>query len=281
MVRTSFALMILLFVGLSAPAYGDDFYVVDVLAYAKSRDATIPGTCSVFQWDADTVFYNLSNASVTVDLIGVSNEPINPTATRSFSIPAGTAASVRQHTRAGWQPLSGDGMWISHVRTSGPVAAESELLPSQLTLFCPGPGPSTLQTYGKTALPVFRALVPSGQRQTITGLTLGDVESHIYAFVYNGGTSAADVTIEVRRACDGSLVLTQHGSIPANTIRQFDAAPRPDNLGCPQVAGGVGLYRLAFATVTVSQPSLAFAAMLPDTQLPMSTVQVSGGSPPP
>ena len=274
--RRRIAVLTLVAAAVAPHIFGDDYYLIGAFAQGAGIDA-----CSSFLFQADTAFLNLSNDVVTATLLGVSNTPPLLPDLKSFTIPPGRVTSTEQQVRGFWQPRSLDGVWIYHISTSGPVIVDSELFASQ---FSPGGQLNgcklfLFQIYGKTRLPVFRALIPAGQAQVITGLTLGDVQSHINVFVYNAATSSADATIEIHRACDGVLLVTQHGSLIANTIREFDAVVGPDTSSCP-APSGAGLNHLAYAIVTVSQPSLAFASMIPDLTIPTSTLQVSGGSQP-
>lgn len=265
--------LIVSFVLVSA-AYASDVYVVDAYALA----AKIPNSCTSLVWDADTVFYNLSNTDAVVTLLGISNGTRNPGFPNTFTIPAGTATSIRQKIGALWHPLSNDAVWVYHLDVPDGVRVDTELFPESTTLFCPRPVIVT-QPYGKVQIPVFRTLTPAGQSQFIGGLTLGDVPAHMNVAIYNAGETTAHATIQVFRACDARLVASQQVTIPANTIWQFPAVPAPNTTGA--CASGImqpnGLNSLAYAAVVVDSPSLSFASAASDIEPPISTILFSAG----
>jgi hypothetical protein len=109
----------------------------------------------------------------------------------------------------------------------------------------------------------------------LTGLTLGDLNSHINIGIYNAGRDPASAVVEIHRACDGVVVDNRTVSVPVDTIQQFGGfAAIASSVDCP-FNGVNGLNRLAYAVVTVNQPSLSYAAIVADGQLPISAVQVS------
>lgn len=263
--------------GAASVCQADDVYIVD----ASGIGPFLPDSCARLLWIADTVFYNLGGTDAAVKLLGVSNGTINSDAPTTLDIPAGHSASIRQIVGSRWQPATADGLWIYHLSVPPGIKFDSGLFPSRTSLSCIGPPGPDSQAFGKTRLPVFHGLVPAGQQQLLTGLTLGDFPSRINVAVYNAGSSIASATIEIHRACDGALMDSRTAVLEPNTIEQFGGF----SIGEVPVActlafiGPNGLNRLAYAVVTVDQPSVSFASILANGQVPVSSIQVSGPMP--
>jgi hypothetical protein len=259
------------------PARADDVYVVD----ADAIGPRLANGCSELLWAADTVFYNLTSADAVVTLLGVSNGEVHTGAPTTFSVKADSAASIRQKVGGAWQPTNGPALWVYRLNIAAGIEADSEMFPSLLNRMCPGPV-VVLQPFGKARLPVFKKLVPSGHKQVLTGLTLGDQASRVNIAIYNAGTEPAGATLEMHRACDGVLVQTRSVVVPSNVIQQFGAFSLPEtDVACTKAYNGPnGLNRLAYAVVTVTQPSFSFASVLSNEQSPVSTIQISAPAPP-
>ncbi len=267
----TFAFTIVLVVWAATPCRADDVYVIDFFA----AGSFLPDSCTQLLWDSDTVFYNVGSASAAVTLLGVSNGGTSGIVPTAFSVDAGRATSIRQQVGLMWQPRSTTGLWVYHLSVPSSILVDSELLPSVTNASCSVPV-VVLQPFGKTRLPVFRALVPAGQAQILAGLTVGDLPSRINVAVYNGGVGTASVTIGIMRACDGSLLDSRLATLPPNTVEQFGGF-----LGVGDGSGNCahGLNRLAYAIVTVDQPSVSFASIVANGQTPVSSIQVSGSEP--
>jgi hypothetical protein len=267
--------LLIFVVGSVLTVRADDLYVIDMRAVGARLPA--PDTCNAFLWDADTVFYNLGASDASVALVGVSNGSIQPGIRTTFPLPAGRATSIREAMGTAWSPTSTGGIWLYHLNVPAGVRVESGMLLSLTNPFCTTPG-FISQPYGKAALPVFRSLVPTGQQQVLTGLTLGDIAAHINVGIYNGGNDAASATVEIHRACDGALVDTRTVSLQPNSLQQFGGFAVSDTpAACTQAFSGPnGLNHAAYAVVTVDQPSVSFASTVANAQLPTTTIQVTG-----
>lgn len=263
-----------------------DVYVLDMAARAQR----LPDSCTALFWDADTLFYNTGNSMATVSLIGISNGLGNSDRSQpaAATIPGGSILSLRANTR--WWEGADAGLWLYHLNVPDGVVVDGEMLPSRDTSFCPG-APRTLQSFGKERLPVFRSLVPSGSKQSIRGLTLGDLPAHINVGIYNAGPVSANATIELRRACDNAVVETRLVNVAADSVQQFTGFQVPSSSACALATdfGGVsGLNGLGYVSVTVDQPSLTFASVVSTADVPVSsianvpisTVQVEPGTVP-
>jgi uncharacterized protein YceK len=258
-----------------------EMYILDMHAGGQR----LPNSCTSLLWDADTVFYNTGNAAATVSLLGMTNgASLLPGQAQQFTIPAGGATSMRRET--GWSLEVIDPLWIYRLDVPASVVVDSEMLPSRITTLCPGPL-GVLQSFGKTQLPVFRSLASAGLKQTIRGLTVGDLPAHINVGIYNAGANAATAIIDVYRACDGVQIDRRAVSIRADSVQQFTGFAVPSLSPCAQARniGPSGLNGLAFVTVVADQPSLSFGSVVSTADVatssvanvPISTIQVAPG----
>ena len=263
---------------LSLPLLADDYYLIEMNTPGQRVNS-----CETFFWDADAVFYNLTSQSETVTLAGVSNGDLWPGTSTSLDVPAGRATSLRQGAGIPWEPRSAPPMWIIHITAPPSLLVESSMI---LGLSIGGGEclvpPFFAPDYGKTQLPVFRALVPANRRQLIGGLSIGDVPGHINVAIYNAGPTVASGTIEVHRACDGATLEMRSVTIDANTAQQFTGFQVPDLANaCAPLDPSSAVSRLAYVVVTVDQPSVTFASILGAATVtnnqPVSTIQVMPG----
>jgi hypothetical protein len=276
------SLAFLLFLAL--PALANDYYLIGMNVPGQTLDG-----CTTFFWDADAIFYNLGSADQVVTLAGVSNQfappgaPVPPPQPVTLRVPPGRATSLRQTARIPWEPESAAPMWIIHVIAPPELVVDSEM---PLGIAGGGCGPRSPQFFaqqnGKTQLPVFRSLVAAGQRQLIRGLSIGDVAGHINVAIYNGGSRTASATIEMHRACDGAITETRNVVIAPNFVLQFTGFAIPETAqACAPLDPSSGLSHLAYAIVTVDQPSLTFASILGPALVTSnqfaSTIQVKPG----
>jgi len=275
--QISLALLILI----ALPVFADDYYLIEMNTAGQNIDE-----CSRVFWDADAVFYNLGSQDEVVTLAGVSNGGVIPGIPSSFHVAPGRTTTLRQALGIPWEPGSVPPVWIVHVN-----APSSLLVESAMPLSVTGGGGSDRfcripvffkQQYGKTQLPVFRSVVPAGQRQVIHGLSIGDVPGHINVAVYNAGADFASATIEVHRACDGAITESRNVVVEANAVQQVTGFAVPDSAtACAPLDPSAALTDLAYVVVTIDQPSITFASILgsvPATNnQPVSTIQVMPG----
>ncbi|MEO8216839.1 MAG: hypothetical protein ABI718_07140 [Acidobacteriota bacterium] len=263
-------LLLIVFLSLTQALPAEDVFVLG----ARSQGATLPGSTAFIRWDADTSFHNLGATEATIRRLGVSNGFFMVPGTKTeFSIPPGRSTTTAFEVG----PLFPDAtpLWITHFDVPPEVFVDSALLPALVD--SAGAVPPTIQLiYGKTSLPVWRSLTPAHQRQVHTGISLGELPSHINVGVYNAGTSQAQAIVEVYRACDDRVIDARTVTVPPDTVIQFGGfdASLIFN-GCPPER--FGFYGLGYVIVTVDQPSLSFTSIVVDGQLPISGVQVSGG----
>jgi hypothetical protein len=218
---------------------GEDLYAVRFIARSE------PG-CLFIRWEDELVFHNAITEDRTVTLLGVSNgEP--PDSDRQLLVPAGR--TVREP--GNWSPKGGVPLWVVHLDVPSGVAVQSRA--EAHSDFCGGAPPSPTPDQGSFSLPVFRALTPANVRQVHLGADLGSERSYVNVGIYNAGAVSATYSIELRQACDDSLLDQRSANLPPNSIIQVTGLSGVTT-GCPRIQGSWTRY----VTVRVDQPSLSY-----------------------
>ena len=94
------------------------------------------------------------------------------------------------------------------------------------------------------------------------GTDLGTTAGRINVAIYNGGTSTAVATIEVRRTCDDSIVTSTVVQVPANAVVQYGPFPT----GADDCSDARTSAYSRYTTITVDQPSATFVSTLTEGQ---------------
>lgn len=223
-----------LMVLLSGVAQARDVYVVRFNTLREPVLSAPP--CSSFSYQDHLVFYNAGSSDATVQLRGVSNgTATNP---QPLRIPAGKARSSTGSVGGGdaatasWAPEPQPLLWVVHLEVPDQVQIISKLWvlasePPSCTSFPVISG----RAYTGVRMPVVEALTPSGIPQVHLGTDFESDTGGIAGIgrtnvgVYNASTVAAFAVVELRRACDGSLVASQNATIPASSIVQLVGFP--------------------------------------------------------
>lgn len=131
-----------------------------------------------------------------------------------------------------------------------------------------GGAPPRLFLFGRTSLPVFRSLAAPNNPQVHLGADLGGLPSRINVGIYNASQDAtATARIELRSACNDTLLQSRIVSIPPNTIHQFGGFGA--HVFCERRFGSsAGTDFAMYVVVTVDQPSLSYVAALRNDELP-------------
>lgn len=243
--------LVFLFVilGASGSARAADAYFVRFFATGRET------TAGSILWLDDILFYNTTSAPATVRFLGVSNggaqnDPPPLVLLPQQTISANTAFSVTDK----WLPVPRvSPLWILHLDVPTGVIAESRdqyyVMFSIPELF---PFPR-----GKVSMPIFRDLVPAGNPQVHLGTDLGGNDSRLNVGIYNASQETAAATIEIRRACDNTLVDSRVVSIAGNTLIQVGGLAIGTSDGCP---AGTAEPWARNTFITVTQPSVTFVS---------------------
>ena len=218
---------------------GEDLYAVRFIARSE------PG-CLFIRWEDELVFHNANTEDRIVTLLGVSNgEP--PDSGTHLLVPAGR--TVREP--GGWSPKGGVPLWVVHLDVPAGMVVQSRA--EAHSDFCGGAPPSPTPDQGSFSLPVFRALTSANVPQVHLGADLGSERSYVNVGIYNAGIGFATSSIELRQACDDSLLDQRTVEVPPNSIIQVSGMSG-NTSGCPRIQGSWTRY----VTVKVDQPSLSY-----------------------
>jgi hypothetical protein len=265
------ALVVLFGLILSPLAQAADVYVVQGYAFGPLIDPT-----TAVLWSSNTIFYNTGSRDATISLLSVSNGG------RAVSSGVATLGPQRSSSPDGLSVSPGSGpLWVSHFDAPSDVLVDAALFIGWTSFVGPSPG-SFPYAYGKLRLPVFRSLVPAGQKQIHLLTSLGpasnipvqvQVPSRINVAIYNSASVPANAVIEIRQHCDDQIVTTRAVTIAPDTIVQigpFDA--RTSSCG-DSGFGQLGLF--VDTTVTVDQPSFSFVSNLSNAATPTTSISIT------
>jgi hypothetical protein len=239
--RCRFSVAVLATLAFLNPGSGaaDDLYAVRFVARSE------PG-CLFIRWEDELVFHNAGMGDRIVTLLGVSNGAL-PETNRQLLIPAGRTVRLD----GSWTPRGGALLWVLHLDVPVGVAVQSRA--EAHTDWCGGAPPSPTPDMGSFSLPVFRALTAANVRQVHLGADLGSQGSYVNVGIYNAGIVSATSSIELRQACDDSLLDQRTVEVPPNSIIQVSGMSG-NTSGCPRIQGSWTRY----VTVKVDQPSLSY-----------------------
>lgn len=217
------------------------------------------GLCDTLTWHDDLTFFNTTDATVTIQVLGISNGTPSSTSPASIDLPPGQVVCADHVLGSAWLPMNdrAPGLWIMHLEVPEGVIIESrdEMFQGNACTTSPFP-PSSL---GKVSLPVFRAAVPANQPQVHLGTDLGSKDARINVGIYNQSQVVANAQIEVRRSCDNSLVDARDVQVPPDALVQITGFQK----GLNTCGSDPSTYNwLRYTVVTVDQPSMTFAASL-------------------
>ncbi len=237
-----------------------------------------PSPCrSTVGWSSETFFHNSTDTVQTVQFLGVSNGSPRPNAAPLVVPPHQTMKILAFDPFLNWDPMPGTILFVNRLDVPQGVIVANRAASGVYDVTDPShiPCTSRLTNYAGLPLPVFAALIPAGTTQYFLGTDVGlqplegPLDARLNVGVYNGGTAAATATVRVYCGHSGSAtafpnspVLNDQIQVPTNTVVQKTVVPSTFSPGCP-VAGDFW-----YATVTVDQPSFAYAIGLNNGILP-------------
>lgn len=243
-----------------------------------SSPVFVEAPCTYLAYKDNLVFRNAGFEDATVRLLGVSNG--TAVAPLPLLIKLGRTVSSQGDNSAPstWAPSVQPALWVAHLDVPNDVQVVSRLLvlagePNA----CGGGAPGGSQhTYSSIAMPVVQTLAPPNIPQIhlsteLGGDSVGSTDGRTNVGVYNGGSDSAVATIELRRACDSSLLESRTASIPSNSVIQFNNFSNVFD-GCTEFATAVFE---TYVVVTVDQPSFSYAITLSNQRPPWIPVSSS------
>jgi hypothetical protein len=221
-------------------------------------------------WHDDLIFHNTTDRNLTVRLLSMTGGAGDRTP--ELDIPAHKTISLT-NLWGMWSPAI-EPLWVVQVDVPSGIVTSSRA-GGYSWLGTGGAPPSGVPDLGAFAMPVFRDLVPAGETQYLFGADLGAQAARVNVGLYNAGTSDSDFSVEVRSACDDSVLARKVVTLSAGNVVQQSLNPSPTS--CLQSNPWS-----RYVTVTASQPSISYIVnMSTDAScLAFPKVPYGGGSSP-
>lgn len=251
---------------LSAMGLADDVFVVRFQTGIVYSSTTTE--CYKVGWRDHLLFRNTTDQDLSVSALATSNGYVLP-GPEPLVIPARSNRSLLIIPRFG-EPAESNhwtqtgSLVVNRLDVPAGVLVESrgELwgpdynpMPCQVCVGCV----SSPDVFGTFPLPVVRTLTPAGVEQVHMASDLGTQLIRTNVGVYNGGASPANVSIEIRRACDDVVVGARSATIPADTVTQFAGFTDPKPSGCTRTGTP---YYSRYVVVVMDQPGFSFVTVI-------------------
>lgn len=235
------------FLAVLLPLLVEDLYATETYVFRFYSRSPLNG-CEFIDWKSVLVFHNTTSATARVTPLGTSNGI--DMRTEELVIPARKSVISDGFGRGGGGfPAA---VWVERIDVPEGVLVQNraEAWLGNCTLW-PIPIEPT-PTMGAFSVPSRLDLQPANAPKIHLGADLGGEESYVNVGIYNAGSEPANAAIELRRACDDSLVAAQTVGIPANSLVQI--GPLDDS--APASCSFRGHVR--YVAVTVDHPSASY-----------------------
>jgi hypothetical protein len=223
-------------------------------------DATADGA-AIIEWSTDAFFFNTSTTDAVVALL-------DDYEGMQFIVPAQRSVSLST-------VLPPRIFGFLHASVPDGVVVENALLIGSVQDTIPTLPTPPIYRYGKVQVPVFRALVPRNTPQVHLATFLGEQQSHLNVWIYNGATVSAQAHIEVRRQCDDAIVdetttiVGPKNSLVVGSLASGFAGCRVPGATVSWIGGSI------YTIVTVDQPSLSFVSTVANGRIPQAMVSIN------
>jgi hypothetical protein len=231
------------------PAAAAEAYVIGFFAYSQVSH----GSCGLIAWRSDLILHNPGPVEARVRQISVSNGVLPGGATELVVPPRRTLTGkhLLGSLPGGRLPF----LWVARLEMPDHILAQGRVEASPTD--CGGTSPPNPPTYGAFSLPVIRSLTPPNTTKIHLGADLGFVDSYVNVGVYNASTEPASAAIELRQACDDSVIARRTATIPGETIVQIGGLAGP-LAGCATGSPPRTSDWVRYVAVTVDRPSLSY-----------------------
>ena len=220
------------------------------------------GLCDTMGWHDVLTFYNTTDTTATVRVLGISNGTPRSTSPDTIDLQPGAVVWADHVLHSAWEPASeqAGNLWIMHLDVPEGVVIESrdEMFEGNACVASPSPAFSL----GKVSLPIFRTAVPANQPQVHLGTDVGSKDAHINVGIYNQSQIIANAHIEVRRSCDNTVVDKRDAQVPPDTIVQVTGLRKGSNFSPPCGPNAAIFDWLRYTVITVDEPSMTFATVV-------------------
>lgn len=232
----------LILAAFSAAASAAD--AVDVWAF-RFRSSTAMCVGSI-DWYDDLIFHNTTDEDLTVRLLSMTGGEGDRTA--ELDIPARRTISLANLW--GMWSSTAEPLWVVHLEVPDGVLTHSRS-GGFSWLGTGGAPPSGVPDLGAFTMPVFPKLAPAGETQYVFGADLGAQAARVNVGLYNAGAADAEFTVELRSACDDSVLARKAVTLSPGGVEQL--ALKPSTTTCSQYNNWS-----RYVTVTASQPSISY-----------------------
>jgi hypothetical protein len=240
------------------------------------RFATVPGLgaspCDpLVGWFSQTLFHNSTDTVQTIRFLAVSNGEPNENP-KPLSVPPHQTVSIQgAQSILNWEPKQPTTLWVNALDVPLGVVVANRVQ-AGVSHPCANQHP----TYAGLPLPITSTLVPPGVNQYFLGTDTGTessdqiTDARLNVRVFNSGLASAMATVKVYcgfpttdHPFPDKLLQTAQFQVPANTVVQETVMGSTQAAKCP--SPGESFW---YATVTVDQPSFAYAIGLTNGVLP-------------
>ena len=210
-------------------------------------------------WTSDLLFYNQKSTPAEIRLLGVSNGQIGTSESLVREIPPRQVASLDRN----WAPVGSPRpeMWVMHVEIPDGVIIDARDIVTYRDTIIPDSLPTGV--YTKVSLPVITTLTPSGVEQIKLGTDLGSTPARQNIAIYNASSQLANAVVEVRRACDDSVVESRAVTVNPNSIIQVNGLTTGSD-SCTASDRAAAYVR--YTVVVVDQPSFSIVSSITEAQ---------------
>lgn len=228
-------------------AAGSDVYALQGMAIGPGVEP-----CTFYQWTGELLLYNNGDNAAVVRGLNVSaGQP--PTGTPvEFVIPSHHTDTSTSHS--GLTNVAA--LWVARLEVPADVLVESRIEIG--TQYCAGPPPIGNPNRGKLSFQTYRSLQPAGIAKVHLGTDLASMDARNNVAVYNAGSVIANAHIEVRRACDDSLIDSRDVQVPAYRVVSVNGLA----VATGRDLCGTAAPYVTRVTVVVDQPSLSWVSTL-------------------
>lgn len=231
-------------------------------------------------WGSETFFHNSTDTAQTVQFLGVTNGSAQANPKPLSIAPHQTVKINGAEPFLGWNPTPGTILWVNRLDVPPGVVVANRVSSTvyDQSLDSLGRCRALVSVHAGLPLPVFGNLSPPGVTQYFLGtdtgvdLTGSQLDARLNVGVYNGGSSSATATVKTYcgqlgsgPASPNALVATDEMQVPADSVVQKTVLASTLNAGCSAAGGAEAFW---YATVSVDQPSFAYAIGLANGALP-------------
>jgi len=246
----------------STPLFARDVWVLQGTAVSGSG-------CDLVTWLGSIEFFNAGQAPATVRFVDVSGD--QDLAFRPSSVTINPGEMIQTFAWNFSSPT--ERLSVVHLDVPDEVTTRARLSIGGQRECPPFPPIDRSAIHGKAVLPIRTALIPAGRVQPHLDTDLGTLTARSNVAVFNASENDAHAHIEVRRACDLSVIDSRDLTIAPRAVVQTNNLSATSNCTGDQGTTDNAPY-VTYAIVTVDQPSVSWVTTLSNSLTPDITYGV-------